>query len=101
MDFLQEPGKMGVQFADAGIVGAARQMNNADAGDNLLDTGAALVFAGEDVHLDSRFAHGPGQLPDVDIHTPRLPLSGSGQGAGVERNERGSLYAQLRFTTIL
>ena len=76
-------------------------MNDADPGNNLLDSGSTLVFARENIYQDSRLAHRPGQLPDVYVHTPRLPLSGSGQRAGVERYERGSFYAQLRFTTIL
>ena len=38
----RKSGQMGIQFADAGIMGAARKMDNPDTGDNLLDAGSAL-----------------------------------------------------------
>ena len=46
-----------------------------------------LVLTGEDVHGDTATGHGTGQFPDVNVHAARFALTGSGERAGVVREE--------------
>jgi hypothetical protein len=61
------------------------------------------MISGEYVYVHTAVAKSESKLPGVNIHTPRLPLSRSGERAGVEGYEGYPvyvIYVQLRLTTI-
>ena len=73
-------------------------VNHADHRANLFDCAVgSRVHTSEYVHLYTKIAQSLGQFPNVNVHTPRLPLSWGRQGAGMERDESKSLEAQTPF----
>ena len=101
VQLVKELRKVSIKAPHVRIGLACCQVNHPDVGPDGFDSvGDIGVFTSENVYLHPHFAKGGGQLPNVDIHTARLPLSRGTQRTGMKSDECCSLHAQLFVTNI-